>query len=87
MFEVKKDNVYRVVETKEQVKFYISKGYTLVENEKNQSENTEFNVDSSLDNIESLGYTELKALAKEHKIKGYSTMSKQELINSLKGLV
>lgn len=95
MFEVKKDNVYRVVETKEQVKFYLSKGYTLVETEDNkeedsekiQSENTEFKNDLSLDNIDSLGYTDLKALAKSYKIKGYSTMPKQELVNSLKGLV
>lgn len=95
MFEVKKDNVYRVVETQEQVKFYLCKGYTLVEtqdnneedNEEIQSKNIEFNNNLTLENIDSLGYTDLKALAKSYKIKGYSTMPKQELVNSLKGLV
>ena len=53
------------------------------DNEEIQSKNIEFNNNLTLENIDSLGYTDLKALAKEKSIKGYSTMKKDELISAL----
>lgn len=82
MFEIKKQNVHRTVETMEQVQKYIAEGYELIKDlNKQKSENF-----SSVD-IDSLNFNNLKTLAKEKKIKGYSTMTKTNLIKALKGLL
>lgn len=86
MFEVKKENVHRLVETKEEVNVYLLEGYVLLENnfqkEKKQAETGKIIVEES--KFDSMGYTELKELAKESKIKGYTTMKKSELVDALK---
>lgn len=82
MFEIKKQNVHRTVETMEQVQKYIAEGYELIKDlNKQKSENF-----SSVD-IDSLNFNNLKTLAKEKKIKGYSTMTKTNLIKALKGVL
>ena len=41
MFEIKKENVHRTVETIEQAKKYIAEGYELVQNIDNSEEKSE----------------------------------------------
>jgi hypothetical protein len=82
MFEIKKQNVHRTVETMEQVQKYIAEGYELIK-DLNEQKSENF---SSVD-IDSLNFNNLKTLAKEKKIKGYSTMTKTNLIKALKGLL
>jgi len=52
--------------------------------EKKEEKVTEKEVDKKVENIKELSLTELKELAKERGIKGYSKMKKDELIESLK---
>ena len=82
MFEIKKQNVHRTVETMEQVQKYIADGYELIK-DLNEQKSENF---SSVD-IDSLNFNNLKTLAKEKKIKGDSTMTKTNLIKALKGLL
>lgn len=81
MFEIKKENVHRTVETIEQAKKYIAKGYELVQNIDNSEEKSE------IIDLDSLKYNELKNLAKEKKVKGYTTLTKSDLVKILKELV
>lgn len=64
MFEIKKQNVHRTVETMEQVQKYIAEGYELIK-DLNEQKSENF---SSVD-IDSLNFNNLKTLAKEKKIK------------------
>lgn len=80
MFEIKKENVHRTVETIEQAKIYIAEGYELVQNIDNSEEKSE------IIDLDSLKYNELKNLAKEKKVKGYTTLTKSDLVKILKEL-
>ncbi|MBF0545658.1 MAG: Rho termination factor N-terminal domain-containing protein [Candidatus Riflebacteria bacterium] len=40
---------------------------------------------TSMDNLDTMGVSQLKAIAKEHGIKGFSKMKKNELVTALKG--
>ena len=80
MFEIKKENVHRTVETIEQAKKYIAEGYELVQNIDNSEEKSE------IIDLDSLKYNELKNLAKEKKVKGDTTLTKSDLVKILKEL-
>ena len=80
MFEIKKENVHRTVETIEQAKEYIAEGYELVQNIDNSEEKSE------IIDLDSLKYNELKNLAKEKKVKGYTPLTKSDLVKILKEL-
>lgn len=81
MFEIKKENVHKVVETIDQAQKYIAEGYKLVQRLDNSEKKSE------IIDLDSLKYNELKELAKEKKVKGYTTMSKVNLLKTLKELV
>lgn len=81
MFEIKKENVHKVVETIDQAQKYIAEGYKLVQKLDNSEKKSE------IIDLDSLKYNELKKLAKEKKVKGYTTMSKVNLVKTLKELV
>ena len=81
MFEIKKENVHKVVETIDQAQKYIAEGYKLVQRLDNSEKKSE------IIDLDSLKYNELKELAKEKKVKGYTTMSKVNLVKTLKELV
>ena len=72
--EVKKEETTEVVETKEEV---------TTEVEEVKEEVVEEVVEEATEDLSSKTLTELKSLAKEAGIKGYSTMKKDELIASL----
>ena len=65
----------------EQAKKYIAEGYELVQNIDNSEEKSE------IIDLDSLKYNELKNLAKEKKVKGYTTLTKSNLVKILKELV
>ena len=64
----------------EQAKKYIAEGYELVQNIDNSEEKSE------IIDLDSLKYNELKNLAKEKKVKGYTTLTKSDLVKILKEL-
>ena len=81
MIELKKDNIHRVVETDEEAKMLMNKGFILVDT------SNIYNTDgiSNTDNIDygKLNIKELKKIAKEKGL-AYSKLSKEELIKLLK---
>ena len=80
MIELKKDNIHRVVETDEEAKMLMNKGFILVDTSNISNENKKSNTD--IDYLK-LRIKELKKIAKEKGL-AYSKLSKEELIKLLK---
>lgn len=80
MIELKKDNIHRVVETDEEAKMLMNKGFILVDTSNISNEDKKSNTD--IDYLK-LSIKELKKIAKEKGL-AYSKLSKEELIKLLK---
>ena len=80
MIELKKDNIHRVVETDEEAKMLMNKGFILVDTSNISNEDKKTNTD--IDYLK-LSIKELKKIAKEKGL-AYSKLSKEELIKLLK---
>ena len=80
MIELKKDNIHRVVETDEEAKMLMNKGFILVDISNISNEDKKSNTD--IDYLK-LSIKELKKIAKEKGL-AYSKLSKEELIKLLK---
>lgn len=80
MIHVIKDNVERIIKD-DKLDFYKAKGYKVIENIKNDevivksSENADFS---------KMTVPQLKELAKERNVEGYSSLNKEELLAVLK---
>jgi hypothetical protein len=80
MIELKKDNIHRVVETDEEAKMLMNKGFILVDISNISNEDKKSNTD--IDYLK-LSIKELKKIAKEKGL-AYSKLSKEELIKLFK---
>lgn len=72
MFKLKNLNVVRIVETEQEKSRLISSGFKEVGEVKPDYDN--------------MAYNDLKQVAKEKNVEGYSSMKKEDLIVVLKGL-
>ena len=72
MIELKKDNIHRIVETDEEAKMLMNKGFILVDTS---------NTDDK--DYKKINIKELRKIAKEKGL-AYSKLSKEELIKLLK---
>lgn len=73
MYRLIRDNIERIVNDTSEKEKLIYDGFKLLEDKKNI-------------NIENLGIEELKNLAKENGIEGYSKLKKDELIEKLNNI-
>ena len=80
MIELKKDNIHKIVETDEEAKMLMNKGFILVDTSNISNEDKKSNTD--IDYLK-LSIKELKKIAKEKGL-AYSKLSKEELIKLLK---
>ena len=72
MIELKKDNMHRVVETDEEAKMLMNKGFILVDTS---------NTDDK--DYKKINIKELRKIAKEKGLANYSKLNKEELIELL----
>ena len=72
MIELKKDNIHRVVETDEEAKMLMNKGFILVDTS---------NTDDK--DYKKINIKELRKIAKEKGLANYSKLNKEELIELL----
>ncbi|EGT5271464.1 Rho termination factor N-terminal domain-containing protein [Clostridioides difficile] len=73
MYRLIRDNIERIVNDTSEKEKLMYNGFKLLEDKKNV-------------NIENLGIEELKNLAKENSIEGYSKLKKDELIEKLNNI-
>ncbi|HBE8429647.1 TPA: Rho termination factor N-terminal domain-containing protein [Clostridioides difficile] len=73
MYRLIRDNIERIVNDTSEKEKLMYNGFKLLEDKKNI-------------NIENLGIEELKNLAKENSIEGYSKLKKDELIEKLNNI-
>ncbi|VHX79925.1 Rho termination factor, N-terminal domain [Clostridioides difficile] len=73
MYRLIRDNIERIVNDTSEKEKLMYNGFKLLEDKKNI-------------NIENLGIEELKNLAKENSIEGYSKLKKDELIEKLNSI-
>lgn len=79
MIELKRQNEHRIVETEEVAAKYEAKGFVRV------GESVEADGVNADVPLEEMGLAELKALAKERGLTGYSALKKEDLIQILEG--
>ena len=72
MIELKKDNIHRIVETDEEAKTLMNKGFILVDTS---------NTDDK--DYKKINIKELRKIAKEKGLANYSKLNKEELIELL----
>ena len=72
MIELKKDNIHRIVETDEEAKMLMNKGFILVDTS---------NTDDK--DYKKINIKELRKIAKEKGLANYSKLNKEELIELL----
>lgn len=72
MIELKKDNIHKIVETDEEAKMLMNKGFILVDTS---------NTDDK--DYKKINIKELRKIAKEKGLANYSKLNKEELIELL----
>lgn len=89
MIELKKENVFKVVSSKEEAEFLIGLGYTIVHENKTTEKETKVELEEKTEvtsEYSKMSMAELKAKAKELNVKGFNSLSKDALISLLESL-